>query len=302
MSSPGHQALPAPSLLQRCLRRVNKEGIHWTLRILRQGPIPKHLGFIMDGNRRFARKHHVETGIGHYRGFDKLEEVLEWCLLLGVQAVTIYAFSIENFKRSSSEVSSLMDLAKEKLQVLCQHSELVREYRVRIRVLGDLSLLQQDVREAMQEAMRMTLHHDGPLLNICFPYTAREDMTQAVNRVVNQVRAGHLREGSITEDTIEAHLHTQPQDLPLDLLLRTSGEIRLSDFLLWQASLPGCQIHFSSVLWPELGLWHLLPALLSYQSQYPRLCVRQSLSSTARASPPLPSLPFIPFYRESVKH
>jgi len=238
--------------------------------ILKHGAIPRHVAFIMDGNRRYARKLGVQTGVGHYRGFDKLEEMLELCLKLGVETVTVYAFSIENFKRSEEEVTLLMGLAKEKLTMLCDKSDLVRDYDVRIRILGDLSLLPSDVREVMDHAMEMTASHKRALLNVCFPYTSRDELRLAVSRVVKGVHSGQIQLDDVDEVTLESCLMTAGSP-DLDLLIRTSGEVRLSDFLLWQASAPGCQVHFIDAFWPEFSKRQMLMILLSYQTSQHRL-------------------------------
>jgi len=242
----------------------------WSAQLLSHGPIPRHVAFVMDGNRRYAQKLGLEVGQGHYHGFSKLEQMLELCMKLGVEVVTVYAFSIENFKRPTQEVDFLMRLAKEKLTLFCQESELVRDYDVRIQVLGDLSLLSPDVFEAIQLAMSMTAEHRGPTLNVCFPYTSQHEMCTAVNKVYQAVKEERLQSRDVDENVIETYLMTAGCP-DLDLLVRTSGEVRLSDFLLWQATTPGCQIHFIDVYWPEFSKYQLLQILLSYQLNYARL-------------------------------
>ncbi|KNE68887.1 di-trans,poly-cis-decaprenylcistransferase [Allomyces macrogynus ATCC 38327] len=228
----------------------------WCLRIMACGPVPRHVAFIMDGNRRFAKKIHRDKRHGHYLGWLALESALDWCLQLGVQCVTVYAFSIENFKRDQDEVAYLFAMMIDKLALLSTESELVERHQIRIRILGDVRLLPINVQRAAAEAERRTCHHAGAILNICIPYTSRHEILTAVS----------LARVSSTSDPIAAvaqHLGTAGCP-PLDLLVRTSGEHRLSDFLMWQAS-EKCLLRFVSPAWPEFGFWTFWPSLVEYQ-------------------------------------
>ncbi|KAI9933016.1 hypothetical protein ASPWEDRAFT_22764 [Aspergillus wentii DTO 134E9] len=151
---------------------------------LRQGPVPQHVAFVMDGNRRFARTHGIETVEGHNLGFESLARVLEVCYKSGVKVVTIYAFSIENFKRSKFEVDALMEMAKVKLSQMAQHGDLLDRYGAKVRVLGRLDLLKQDVLDAVNRSVDMTSRNGDRVLNICFPYTSRDEITSAVRDTV----------------------------------------------------------------------------------------------------------------------
>ncbi|KAJ5899154.1 hypothetical protein N7495_003898 [Penicillium taxi] len=151
---------------------------------LRQGPIPQHVAFVMDGNRRFARSHGIETVEGHNLGFEALARILEVCYKSGVKVVTIYAFSIENFKRSKFEVDALMDMAKVKLSQMAQHGDLLDRYGARVRVLGRLDLLKPDVLAAVNRAVDLTSRNGERVLNICFPYTSRDEITGAIRETV----------------------------------------------------------------------------------------------------------------------
>lgn len=166
----------------------------WVLRQVRelligalsQGPIPQHVAFVMDGNRRFARSHKIETIEGHGLGFEALARVLEICYKCGVRVVTVYAFSIENFNRSKYEVDGLMQLAKVKLEQLIQHGEILERYGASVRVLGQRDLIRPDVQEVVDRAVKTTAHNNKAILNICFPYTSREEITQAVRSTVEE--------------------------------------------------------------------------------------------------------------------
>ncbi|KAK4243998.1 Decaprenyl diphosphate synthase-like protein [Corynascus novoguineensis] len=153
---------------------------------LSQGPIPRHVAFEMDGNRRYARSHKIETIEGHHLGFEALARVLEVCYKCGVKVVTVYAFSIENFHRPKYEVDGLMQLAKVKLEQLIQHGELLDRYGASVRVLGRLDLIPPDVLEVVERATAATEHNKDCVLNICFPYTSREEMTTAIRTTVEE--------------------------------------------------------------------------------------------------------------------
>ncbi|KAH6673154.1 Decaprenyl diphosphate synthase-like protein [Halenospora varia] len=293
---------------------------------LRQGPMPQHVAFVMDGNRRFARSHHIETVEGHNLGFEALARILEVCYKSGVKVVTVYAFSIENFKRSKYEVDALMDMAKIKLSQLSQHGELLQRYGACIRVLGQRELVKPDVLKAVDKAVELTKDNGDCILNICFPYTSRDEITSAIKttvdeyskplstharpfsqtRITQKIRSRNLStsplratsptpsnnsdndetmsstttlhgespnngsEGSIypdpetiTAETLESHLLTAG-DPPLDLLVRTSGVKRLSDFMLWQCH-ETTEVVFLDCLWPEFDLWQFLPVILEWQ-------------------------------------
>uniref|UniRef100_A0A3Q3X7R0 ditrans,polycis-polyprenyl diphosphate synthase [(2E,6E)-farnesyldiphosphate specific] n=1 Tax=Mola mola TaxID=94237 RepID=A0A3Q3X7R0_MOLML len=194
--------------------------------ILKAGPMPKHVAFIMDGNRRFARKKNMECLKGHMQGFNKLAETLRWCKHLNIPEVTVYAFSIENFKRTKDEVDGLMELARQKF----------------------LKLLEERC-----------------FLNVCFAYTSRYEITNAVREMAWGVEQGLIKASDVSESLLSECLYSNNSPNP-DLLIRTSGEIRLSDFLLWQTS-HSC-IVFQSVLWPEYTFWNLCEAILQYQFNY----------------------------------
>ncbi|KAF8979910.1 proteasome regulatory particle base subunit [Entomortierella lignicola] len=162
------------------------------IKALQCGSIPHHVGFIMDGNRRYGRKVHVGNGKGYYLGYETLEEILAVCMEMGVKVVTVYAFSIENFKRPPDQVETLMELAKLKLAELCEHSDLVNRYGIGIRVLGDDSLLPDDVRQVVRRAVDLTKKNNRAILNMCFPYTSREELAMATRSLVSGIEAQEL--------------------------------------------------------------------------------------------------------------
>ncbi|CAK38787.1 uncharacterized protein An04g05250 [Aspergillus niger] len=228
---------------------------------IRQGPVPQHIAFVMDGNRRFARTHGIETVEGHNMGFEALARILEVCYKSGVKVVTIYAFSIENFKRSKFEVDALMEMARVKLSQMAQHGEILDRYGAKVRILGRLDLLRPDVLAAVNRAVEMTSNNGDCVLNICFPYTSRDEITTAVRDTVADLV--FMSPETITRQTLSEHLFTHDNP-PLDLLVRTSGVERLSDFMLWQCH-EDTEIVFLDVLWPDFDLWQFLPVMLRWQ-------------------------------------
>ncbi|KAK7024003.1 alkyl transferase [Favolaschia claudopus] len=236
------------------------------LRVLAAGPVPRHVAFVMDGNRRYARSHHQPIQQGHSDGFMALRRVLEACLRLGVCCVSVYAFALDNFKRSPEEVRDLMNLAHEKLIELSKHGELLQEYGVRLNVLGKTSLLPEYVREAISHVESATRNNNRAILNICMSYSAQDEITSAVDSAIRlSLEKSDPNRCEITEDDIDAQLYTSlVGSPPLDILIRTSGVKRLSDYLLWQCC-ENTQIHFSKAYWPDYGFWDLLPVILDYQ-------------------------------------
>ncbi|XP_018324469.1 dehydrodolichyl diphosphate synthase complex subunit DHDDS [Agrilus planipennis] len=234
-------------------------------KVLKCGPIPRHVAIIMDGNRRFARKTNVEKSIGHSKGFEKLADTLQWCREIGINEVTVYAFSIENFKRSSEEVETLMQLSREKFKRLLEEKDKLKENGVSIRVIGNLSLLPDDIRSLIAKAILMTQNNNKFFLNVAFAYTSRDEITNAIKTVVNGVHNGLIEKKDIDEELLTKCMYTSKSPDP-DLYIRTSGEVRFSDFLLWQNS--NSVLCFVEVLWPEFSFWHLLKAVFYYQRHY----------------------------------
>ncbi|CAG9857006.1 unnamed protein product [Phyllotreta striolata] len=230
--------------------------------VLKCGPVPRHVAFIMDGNRRYARKTNVQKAEGHSKGFDKLAECLHWCRELGIKEVTVYAFSIENFKRSNDEVEALMQLAREKFQKLFEEKDKLMQEGVCIRVIGNLCLLPDDIRKLIAEAMLLTKDNTRSILNVAFSYTSREEITQSIRSIVEAVQDKSIEVGDVSEELIANCLYTHLSPDP-DILIRTSGEVRISDFLLWQIS--NTELCFTNVLWPEFNIWHLLGFVFKYQ-------------------------------------
>ncbi|KAJ2846129.1 cis-prenyltransferase [Coemansia erecta] len=231
--------------------------------IIKQGPIPAHIAFIMDGNRRYARKSHMDkVSGGHFAGFKKLSTVLEWCKELGISNVSVFAFAINNFNRSPEEVSALMDLAQEKLVELADRSVAENNRYLRIRVAGNMDLLPERVVKSAKYAEEVTKDANMMTLNVCFPYSATDEISSAIRKVVEDAEAGELEMSAIDETTLEKRLMIPEPDL--DILVRTSGEIRFSNYMLWQSA-KMAYIQFVDVYWPEFSFFHMFKVLVSWQ-------------------------------------
>lgn len=202
------------------------------MNIMRSGGyIPRHIAFVMDGNRRYAKSQQLRHIEGHSQGFEKMAKCLRWCLDIGIKEVTTFAFSIENFKRSDEEVNDLLDLAREKFQNIINDEAKLNEHGVRIMVIGNLSLLPEDLQKLIAKAMIITEHNYKLFLNIAFSYTSRDEMTQSVETILKL--GDELKPEDINERLIEECLYTRHSPPP-DLIFRTSGETRISDFMMWQ--------------------------------------------------------------------
>ncbi|KAJ1528906.1 hypothetical protein ONE63_007275 [Megalurothrips usitatus] len=232
------------------------------------GRVPEHVAFIMDGNRRYAKKHKIPSSEGHAKGFDMLVKLMRWCSELGIREITAYAFSIANFKRSTDEVNDLMELCKQKFEQLLKDKEKLKADDVQYRILGRIELIPRDLRNVMAEVVLATKENGGLTVNIAFAYAARDDILQSVRQAVDGVVDGRVAPSHVTHELLSKALYTNESSIP-DLVIRTSGEFRYSDFLLWQVSC-SC-LYITDALWPDLTLWNLIAALLHYQRHYQTL-------------------------------
>ena len=242
----------------------------WLELQVREKPMPSHIGIILDGNRRWARMHGLKPWQGHRAGAKRVEELLNWCLELGIRTITLYAFSTENFKRSKREVEELMKLFKEELKRL-KESDVIRKHKVRVKVIGRLELLPPDVRELAREVEEATKGYSEHYLNIAIAYGGRAEIVDAVRKVARDVKAGLIEPEEIDEELFESYLYTShlPEAVKdPDLIIRTSGEERLSGFLLWQSAYS--ELCFIDVLWPEFRRIDLLRAIRTYQGRQRR--------------------------------
>ncbi|KAK4764019.1 hypothetical protein SAY87_013457 [Trapa incisa] len=239
--------------------------------ILSVGPIPDHIAFIMDGNRRFAKKRHLLEGDGHKAGYESLISILNYCYQLGVKYITVYAFSIENFKRQPEEVQLLMDLMVEKIEDLLRNGSIVDKYGMRLYFVGNLGLLSSTVRAAAEKAMQATAHNSRAVLLICVAYTSSNEMVHAVNQAIRKNEFDSVEEEHIEKvpmikiNDIKRHMYMSVAPDP-DIVIRSSGETRLSNFLLWQTAYS--PLYSPTALWPEISIWHLIWVVLDFQRKY----------------------------------
>jgi len=230
-------------------------------RQMHSGPVPKHVAVIMDGNRRFAEEMGLGTFEGHQAGKDKLEEMLNWCMELNIKVLTVFAFSTENLVRDDKEVDYLMNMFEENFKTLAEDPR-VHKNRIRVRVIGQKSSLPEGIRKAIDYAESKTKDYDSYFFNLAVAYGGREEILHAIKNIATKVKAGDMRIEDINEDSFSKMLYTK--DLPdPDLILRTSGEERISNFLLWQ--LAYSEFYFTDVYWPGLRKIDFLRAIRSFQ-------------------------------------
>ncbi len=223
--------------------------------------LPRHIAIIMDGNGRWAKKRSLERIMGHRRGMESVRTVVRECNDLGVEALTLYAFSTENWNRPRAEVKALMALLKRYIRA--EINEL-HEKNIRVQAIGALENLPEDVLKVLQEGVEKTKNNSGMVLNVALSYSGRDEILRAVADIADKVRQGALATADIDEQTFSGFLDTA--DLPdPDLLIRTSGEMRVSNFLLWQIAYT--EIYVTDVLWPDFSRDHLYQALVDYQTR-----------------------------------
>ncbi|MDD3409017.1 MULTISPECIES: polyprenyl diphosphate synthase [Methanobrevibacter] len=226
--------------------------------------MPYHIAIIMDGNRRYSKlQDNMDVTKGHERGVNTLEKVLDWSIDLGIKVVTVYAFSTENFNRPKEEVDGLMNLFEINFKKLVTHKK-IHKNKVRVKAVGRLELLPSNVREAINEAEEATKNYHDSQLNLAIGYDGRQEIVDAIKKIVDEVENGKINKENITEDLVSKNLYTEGLSDP-NLIIRTSGEERLSGFLLWQSSYS--ELYFCDSLWPELRKTDFLRALRDYQER-----------------------------------
>ena len=232
---------------------------------VRSGRIPEHIGVILDGNRRWATQRALPRRAGHRFGADKVDDLVQWCLDLNVRTVTLYAFSTENFSRPQAEVQELMRVFEDKLKSLAC-DERIRKNQVHIRLIGRLHLLPESTQALARAVEEQTRGYDRHYLNIALAYGGRAEIVDAAKRIAEEAKAGTLSIDQIDEAAITNRLYTShlPKPEP-DLIIRTSGEERLSGFLLWQAAYS--ELCFIDVFWPDFRRIDLWRAIRLYQQR-----------------------------------
>ncbi|MCL4323430.1 MAG: polyprenyl diphosphate synthase [Candidatus Thermoplasmatota archaeon] len=231
--------------------------------IAKDGNVPYHVGIITDGNRRYANSHGIESNLGHVKGKEKLEEVLEWCMEIGTRVVTVYAFSTENFKRDNKEVEFLFTLISNSLLNLI-NDERVQRNKIRVKIIGSIETLPGFLQDSIKKVEDATKDYNGYKLNIAVAYGGREEIIEAIRKIADEYKQGKITMDDITEENFKKYLYDGTIPDP-DLILRTSGEERVSNFLLWQGAYS--ELYFSDVFWPELRKLDFLRAVRSYQTR-----------------------------------
>ncbi|MDX2073913.1 MAG: polyprenyl diphosphate synthase [Alphaproteobacteria bacterium] len=231
-----------------------KNNYHQTPATSHQSPIPSHVAIIMDGNGRWATARNLPRTAGHKKGADSLRTIMNACRDLGVTHLTVYAFSSENWRRSDAEISDLMQLLQHYLQ---QELQTLHENKIRLRFIGDTEMLSPEIQKQLAEAEQLTTRNNAFHFTIALSYGARQEITRAVQKLIAQGTAA----ADITEETISAALDTAGLPEP-DLLIRTGGEERLSNFLLWQSAYT--ELYFTKTLWPDFGKKEFVAALENF--------------------------------------
>ncbi|MAI41657.1 MAG: polyprenyl diphosphate synthase [Candidatus Azotimanducaceae bacterium] len=237
------------------------EHILWSQ--IRSGPQPHHIGLIVDGNRRFAKVEGIASNEGHNAGSKRLEDFLQWCWRLEVRIVTLYGFSIENYNRSNDEVDYLMDLIIRKLRYF-QDDPTIKKERVKVKVIGRREDFSAEMLNEVLKIEKLTEKHDRFLLNIAISYGGRAEIVDAVKKVAAEVVETSLSLDDIDEKIFEQYLYTKGIRDP-DLIIRTSGEERLSGFLLWQSAYS--ELYFTEVYWPAFRMIDFWRAIRVYQQR-----------------------------------
>ena len=223
--------------------------------------LPIHVAIIMDGNGRWARQRGLDRIFGHQQGVKSVREVIETAAELEIGYLTLYAFSNENWRRPDEEVSALMGIM---IQSLSNETETLIKNNIRLRAIGDMERLSQEVRERLFETINLTSGSTGLTLIIALSYSSRWEITMAARRISNDSRNGILNPDSITEEDFEKYLNTSGIPDP-ELMIRTSGELRISNFLLWQVAY--AEFYFTETLWPDFGKDHFYNAIIDFQKR-----------------------------------
>ena len=231
------------------------------LRELDADRLPQHVAVIMDGNGRWAQRRHLPRISGHSAGVQSARTVIETCARLGIQALTLYAFSLENWRRPKAEIDFLMRLLREYLR---KELPTIHQNNIRLLVIGRPDQLPEEVRADTERAMEQTANNTGMSLAVALNYGGRAELVDAFNRILDRVRHNGLANARVDEEMISQHLYTAGLPDP-DLLIRTSGEMRVSNFLLWQIAY--AEIYVTETLWPDFTRAQLYEALLDFQKR-----------------------------------
>ena len=223
--------------------------------------MPRHIGIIMDGNRRWARENNKAVAQGHKEGAKTLEKIVRYANKIGLEYITVYAFSTENWKRAEEEVNALMILLQNYLD---DYSKRADSENIKVKIIGDITVLSQGMQKSMINCMERTKNNTGVTFNIAINYGGRDEIVKAVRKIAEEVKTGKLKIEDINENTVSENIYTAGEPDP-DLIIRTSGEMRLSGFLTWQSVYS--ELLFVNKYWPEFTEEDLDNAIIEYQKR-----------------------------------
>jgi tritrans,polycis-undecaprenyl-diphosphate synthase [geranylgeranyl-diphosphate specific] len=231
--------------------------------------MPNHIAIILDGNRRWAKRNLIMKIDGHFRGADAVEKLLDWCEELNIKIITLYVLSAENLNRKDDELDQLYDLINERLHKLFNDPR-IHKNRMKVKAIGSIELLPDFLREILNKLEEVTKDYDNHYLNIAIAYGGQNELVDAIKKIGSKIKDGTLDVNQIDKEVIESSLYTShlPQSSP-DMILRTSGEKRLSGFLLWQSAYS--ELVFMDVYWPEFRKIDLMRAIRTFQKRGRRL-------------------------------
>lgn len=223
--------------------------------------VPKHIAIILDGNRRFSKRLMIKPWKGHEWGAKKVEKLLEWCNELGIKELTLYSFSVQNFNRPKKEFDYLMNLFKTEFEKF-KDDPRIHENKIRINVIGRIWMFPKDLQEKMHEIMEKTKHYNDHIINFAMAYGGREEVIDAVKKISEQIKKGELDIDQINEETFSRNLYIKDEP---DLIIRTGGEKRTSNFLIWQSHYS--EWIFLEKMWPEFEKQDLIQAIEDYSNR-----------------------------------
>jgi undecaprenyl diphosphate synthase len=229
--------------------------------LINRSNVPQHVAIIMDGNGRWAKKQGEDRIFGHHEGVNSVREIVEACGEIGVKYLTLYAFSTENWNRPKEEVDALMELL---VATISLETPNLNKKGVKLQVIGDIESLPQGCQEELKESMRITEKNEVVTLILALSYSSKWEITNAVKNIAKEIEEGKLKPSDITSKTIDKYLSTHLWPDP-ELMIRTSGEHRISNFLLWQ--LAYAEFYFTDTLWPDFRKQDFFKAILSYQNR-----------------------------------
>lgn len=236
---------------------------------IQNGDIPNHVALILDGNRRWAKRHLAMPKNGHWKGADAVENLLDWCEEFDIKIVTLYALSAENLNRKDEELEYLYELIRMRLEKLLNDPR-IHKNKMRVKGIGRIELLPESIKQILRQLDKVTKNYDGHFLNIALAYGGQYELVDAVKKIGEKIKDGSLNVEDISKKEIELNLYTShlPQSSP-DMVLRTSGEKRLSGFLMWQSAYS--ELIFMDIFWPEFRKIDLMRAIRTYQERKRRL-------------------------------